>query len=145
MDWNTIGIILLVFITGCFGGYVSWLLPKPEPREGQSTLRLWYKGKDCETSFPGLITNIFAGGLAASAVWCLYGPYSGEVLVGPDAGVNAVNLTVGQLPISFFIGMGGLRYLLAEAQRRCAQYQVDLAKKGIKGINYDKSDEMVNK
>lgn len=123
MDLKILEIISVVFAIGCLGGVVSCLFPRPDPKEGQSIYQLWYKSKDCETYFPGLITNIILGGIAASAFWCLYGPYSGMAIIGTSTEDPGVKLTVGQIASSLFIGIGGVKYLQTEAERRCAEYQ----------------------
>ena len=119
MPASIVTIIFVVFVLGFFGGFVNWLFFREPAREG-SPYGLWYYGKGCDTRFPGLPTSVVLGGLGAVAFWCLHGPCSGAVLIGTDAGKAPANLTVGQIPISFFIGMGGSAYLLTEARRRCA-------------------------
>ena len=132
MNWTTLVIMAVVFLIGCFGGLVNWVFFSPEPREKESNeprekeskYRLWYLTKDCETRFPGLATTVPLGGIAALIFWCLNGPYSGTVLIGPHGpheGLVMPTLTVGQIPTSFLIGLGGATYILTEAQRRCAQ------------------------
>ena len=112
-------ILALVFLLGSFGGFVNWLFFKVPPRCG-SPYGLWYYTWRCNTRFPGLVTNVFLGGLGAVAFWCLHGPYSGAVLIGTDVGRASVNLTIGEIPISFLIGMAGPKYLLTEARLRCS-------------------------
>lgn len=122
MNWTFLVIMCLLFLIGCFGGFVNWLFFRRKPRTGESTYRFWYLTDDCDTRFPGLATNVPLGGLAAVMFWCLDGPYSGTVLIGPDLGSLKPILTVGQIPMSFFIGLGGATYILAEARRRCAEH-----------------------
>ena len=129
MDLTILEIISVVFVTGCLGGFVSWLFPRPDPKEGQSIYQLWYEGKNCKTLFPGLITNIILGGIAAPAFWCLYGPYSGMAIIGNHSEDPVVKLTVGQIASSLFIGIGGVKYLQTEAERRCAEYRANRRKK----------------
>ena len=122
---STILLILgVIFLLGCFGGFVHWLFFKEEPAESREKYRLRYKTGNCETHFPGLPTNLLLGGLGAVVFWCLYGPYSGTVLIGTDPGTVSANVTVGQIPISFLIGMSGGNYILKEAQNRCKDYQI---------------------
>lgn len=117
---TTLVILALVFVLGCLGGLVNWGFFSPPPRKEESAYLLWYRTKNCETRFPGLVTNVVLGGVGATIFWCLHGPYAGAVLVGVQPGTVTPTLTVGQVPVSFLIGMGGVSFLLTESRRRCA-------------------------
>jgi hypothetical protein len=121
MNLTIVVILAVVFLLGCLGGLVNWVFFSLPPRKGQSTYGLWYYTYRCPTRFPGLVTNVLLGGVGALVFWCLHGPYSGAVLIGTEAGTTGATLTVGQIPISFLIGMGGGSYILNEARRRCAE------------------------
>jgi hypothetical protein len=121
MNSVIIAILGVVFLLGCFGGFVNWLFFRLPPMKGQSPYGLWYRTPWCQTRFPGLVTNVFLGGIGAVVFWCLHGPYSGTVLIGTDPGRAIANFTLGQIPISFLIGLGGGSYILSEARRRCAE------------------------
>ena len=129
MSATIVAILAVTFLLGSLGGFVNWLFFRAEPLENRASYRLRYKTGACNTDFPGLPTNLLLGGLGAVVFWCLYGPYSGAVLIGTDPGTLSANLTVGQIPISFFIGMGGGNYILKEAQNRCKGYQIEKLKR----------------
>ncbi len=122
MNSTILAIIAVVFFLGCFGGFVNFLFFSLEPMKGQSPYGLWYRTRWCKTRFPGLTTNVSLGGIGAVVFWCLHGPYSGAVLIGTDPGTTTATLNVGQIPISFLIGLAGGSYILTEARRRCAEH-----------------------
>jgi hypothetical protein len=128
MNATVLLILGVVFFLGCFGGYVNWLFFKEEPPDKRASYRLRYKTGRCDTHFPGLPTNLLLGGLGAVVFWCFHGPYSGAVLIGTDPGTVSPSLTIGQIPISFLIGMSGGNYLLKEAQNRCKDFQIQKLK-----------------
>lgn len=111
-----------VFAAGCFGGFITGLFDNPSEKlgvDGRNAKKhgLSYKHGKCR--FPGLLGQVLLGGVGAVVFWSLYGPFSGETIIGPEAACEGLNLTLGQLATSLLIGMGGTGFLWSEAERRC--------------------------
>ena len=118
MIWK---IIIIVFASGCIGGFISGFFYIPKM---SSKFLFLYEGEVCGTKFPGIVTNTLLGGVAAVIFWCLYGPYIDYSIIGNSPNLNNLGLTLGQLASCFLIGMGGAGFLQSEANKRCYKEQI---------------------
>jgi hypothetical protein len=61
---------------------------------------------------PGWLGNVGVGALTASFSWSFYGPFAGNVVVGPKPGTQGdITLTLGAIAMAFLVGVGGARLL----------------------------------
>ncbi len=107
-----------IFLAGCVGGLLNaffphqaLVLPRVRTIRGRRTLE------------PGWVGNVAVGGIAALALWGLYGPHSGVDLLAPAEVVAPLRL--GQVFAALLTGLGGGRVLTTQAARLSLQVSND--------------------
>lgn len=107
-----------IFLAGCVGGLLNaffphqiLVLPRIRTIRGRRTLE------------PGWVGNVAVGGIAALAIWGLYGPHAGVDLLAPAEALAPLRL--GQLFAALLTGAAGGRVLTTQAARLSLQLSND--------------------
>lgn len=107
---NILLIAAVVFVLGSLGGVANAVVT-------QSTLAL--PSRKGNIFQPGILGNMFVGGIAAVVSWGLYGAFAPYPVLGEAAlALPTPVLTIGQLVGAIVIGFGGAKVLQDESDKR---------------------------
>lgn len=116
---------LVVFVAGMVGGAIdayrtrnTTLLPDASASipEGAPVAV-----SEKELKRPGLLYSVLIGGAAALLSWALYGPLAQINLLDVGAAGGDYAMTLAAVGGAVFVGMGGARWISAEADKRILQ------------------------
>jgi hypothetical protein len=120
---------VIVFVAGMAGGGFDAyrtrntnLLPKAPALSNQvnpQTSPVTVSQDDLKR--PGLLYSVLTGGFAALLSWALYGPLAQLNLLDVGAPAQEYAMTLAAVAGAFFVGMGGARWLSAEADKTILQ------------------------
>jgi hypothetical protein len=118
---------ILVFIAGMAGGGIdayrtrnSTLLPS-SPAPGSIPEGAPVAVSENELKRPGILYSVLIGGFAALLSWALYGPLAQINLLNVSGTAQDYAMTLAAVGGAIFVGMGGARWISAEADKRILQ------------------------
>lgn len=133
MSLGTIIVLgLIVFVAGMAGGGIdayrtrnTTFLPSKPPTSIPEGAPVTVS--DDELKRPGILYSVLIGGVAALLSWALYGPLAQINLLNLSGAAQEYAMTLAAVGGAIFIGMGGARWISAEADKRILQTSGTLA------------------